>query len=387
MNVLFIPSRDEYYGATESFCSIVMALSENYNITPILLLSRYGRLSKFAEKNGYEYYVIGHRAFLVTEGSTVLRRLVKKSIKVFYYLRYHVANRKAIKLAERKVDFSKIDLIYSNHNRDDIGAILARRNHKKHIWHIREFSDKDFKCMTLRNDYIKFMNWQNNYFVAVSDAVMDWWVEKGIEKKRITRIYNGIDSTKFYKNGDKKKSDKIRIIMTGSLDPTKRQDFLLRALSMLPEETKSKIVVDIYGDGAFEYKMRLGNIVRKGALESIVSFKGYSSSIQDILYNYDIGIMASKAEAFGRVTAEYMMAGLAVLAANTGANPELIDDGRTGFLFDCASENSLMNNIEFLVENRNEIEIVARNARNEALQRFSLANCTDQLYSLFEAVV
>ena len=43
--------------------------------------------------------------------------------------------------------------------------------------------------------------------------------------------------------------------------------------------------------------------------------------------------MCSRSEGFGRVTAEYMMAELPVLASDTEANPELIREGIDGYLY------------------------------------------------------
>ena len=42
--------------------------------------------------------------------------------------------------------------------------------------------------------------------------------------------------------------------------------------------------------------------------------------------------MASEAEPWGRVTAEAMLAGVAVVGVNTGATPEIIQHGVTGLV-------------------------------------------------------
>ena len=48
--------------------------------------------------------------------------------------------------------------------------------------------------------------------------------------------------------------------------------------------------------------------------------------------------MSSPYEAFGRVTIEYMMAGLPVIGRNGGATPEIIKENETGMLYNSKKE-------------------------------------------------
>ena len=90
---------------------------------------------------------------------------------------------------------------------------------------------------------------------------------------------------------------------------------------------------------------------------SQINFLGSINDVHERLGNYQIGLMCSRAEGFGRVTAEYMHAQLGVIASDSGANPELIQDGVNGLLFKSGDAKSLSecilrlyNNREFLIE-------------------------------------
>ena len=63
-----------------------------------------------------------------------------------------------------------------------------------------------------------------------------------------------------------------------------------------------------------------------------INFLGPRTDVHSMLGNYQIGLMCSKSEGFGLVTAEYMHAKLGVIASNTGASPELIDNEITGLV-------------------------------------------------------
>ena len=52
----------------------------------------------------------------------------------------------------------------------------------------------------------------------------------------------------------------------------------------------------------------------------------------------DIFIMNSKAEGFGRVTVEAMLAGCLVLGRRTGGTLEIIDNAKNGILYDTEEE-------------------------------------------------
>ncbi|MBQ6587459.1 MAG: glycosyltransferase family 4 protein [Butyrivibrio sp.] len=386
MKIVFIPYSYEYYGASESFLDLIKTLADNYNVEPVILTSKYGRYNEFAKVNNFENYVIGHKAFLLSKGRSKVRKIIKFFLRPFYWGQYRISNVTAIMRAEKYVDFSSVDIIHTNLNRNDIGAILAQKHGIRHIWHIREFGDADYECVSLRNNYIDFMNRENNTLIAISDAVMNKWILQGINKERIVRIYNGVDESKFFPI---QRQDKqlVRIVMIGALHPTKGQILLLKAISNLPIEVKNRLRVDIYGDGKWDYKIRLFSLVKKKELSNIVTFKGYRDNICDIIKDYDVGVMASKAEAFGRVTVEYMMSGLLVIASNTGASMEIIRNGETGLIFEYPSVEALSKCIEYVVNNRKIISEIGNRACEDAKSRFSLSSTAKCVYSLYGKVI
>ena len=77
---------------------------------------------------------------------------------------------------------------------------------------------------------------------------------------------------------------------------------------------------------------------------------GYREDVCSLLHEYDCGVMCSRSEGFGRVTAEYMMAGLPVIASDTGANPELVNEGQTGLFYRWGDTSDLAKKIEMLAD-------------------------------------
>ena len=64
-----------------------------------------------------------------------LLTLMKHIVKYLLFLLGGITQRRVMKLP---IDFSTIDIVHSNTNRQDIGAFIARKHNIKHVWHVRE---------------------------------------------------------------------------------------------------------------------------------------------------------------------------------------------------------------------------------------------------------
>lgn len=386
MRVVYIPDVGETYGAANSFKEMVSSLHNNHGVEPVILTSQEGILTKFARENNFETHAIGHKAFLVSSGSTPVRKLIKKSLKPYYSRQYQKADIQAVAEAENYIDFSKVDLIHTNVNRNDVGALLAAKYHVPHVWHIREFGDSDYDCFSLRKDYIDFMNHHASRFIAVSGAVKDHWARKGLKRNQIEVVYNGVDADRFDIRRDKKDTGKIRMIFSGAIIPSKGQMQVIQALAGLESELKKKIKLDIYGTGAKEYLWKLNRIIKANDLEQCVEFKGYCDHLYEKVNSYDIGFVCSKSEGFGRVTVEYMMSGLCVIASDTGANPELVKDSVNGMIYHYNNINDLRSKIRKAINDMDEVKKLSENAYAFSKETFTAANNAANIYKIYESV-
>lgn len=383
MRVLFIPDVGENYGAAKSFQEMVYMLAEVYGVEPVLLLSKDEQLAEFARKNGYEYHISGHKAFYISSGSTKLRKIIKTFLRPLYALQYKYANKKALGIVAEEVNMDKIHLIHTNVNRNDIGALIAQKYKKKHVWHLREFGEDDYECISLRKNYICFMNQNTTRFIAISKAVESCWINKGIRKNKINCIYNGVDVKKFKRDPSLVQEEKLRICMTGSISPGKGHMQLFEAVNLLPNDVKDRIEVDVFGTGVKEYEYKLKKFIKSKRLENIIRFLGYEKNISEKLNSYHIGVVCSRAEGFGRVTVEYMLSGLCVIASNTGANTEIINNGIDGYTYEYGNPDSLKNIICDLFYNMGKIAIVRSVAVSKASSLFTSEVNAKKIYELY----
>ena len=99
----------------------------------------------------------------------------------------------------------------------------------------------------------------------------------------------------------------------------------------------------------------------------------------------DSAIVASKAEAFGRVTVEAMMAGTLVIGANTAGTKELIGENY-GLLYEQGNAIDLADKIIYAMQNSEKMSLIAKNAREYSLQRFSAGRNAREIFDVYETI-
>lgn len=386
MHILFVHNMDSKYGGCQSLLRLIAALRD---ISPDLEVSvaipqksEGGELFRAA---GCHVYPVPYEAYLQEKPEKKWKLPAKFVIRG---ARYCCCRAVFVKRLKRQIDFQTIDLIHSNSGRDDFGAILSRQLDIPLVWHLREFSDLDYDCYGYRYDPGRFMKKSCGHFIAVSDAVRKHWIKKGIPADRITTVYNGVEVlAQTEKNRADLDSGILSLVIAGRVGETKGQHLIIQAISLLPEAYKERVELDIVGDGKPGYEHRIKKMVKEKKLEKCIHFLGYQKDFQKKLGRYDCGVMCSKCEGFGMVTAEYMMAGLPVLASDTGANPELVRDGVTGFLFPYPDAEKLKDRIQFLIENKSVLKKMGAAAAKTARERFAIGREAEAIFRLYQETV
>ena len=100
----------------------------------------------------------------------------------------------------------------------------------------------------------------------------------------------------------------------------------------------------------------------------------------------DIELVCSKSEAFGRVTIEAMLAGIPVIASNTGGTIELIEHKQNGLLYNYGDVQQLSEMILTLVNDEQLKVKLVENASRFA-EKFTIERTAREVYNFFEEVV
>mgnify|MGYP004458911221 CR=1 FL=1 len=374
MRVLFISDADAYYGAPKAMLEMIISLKKLYNVEPVVFTSQKSVVNKFCEEHNIENYVTYHRGFLYDKGNLSFRYVTKNLLRFF---RYKIDNIIALNLAEKYVDFNTIDLIHSNSDRNDLGIELSIKHNIPHILHIREC----VRFHSFRNNFVDYLNRNAGACIAISECVKKDWIELGIKPDLLYTVYDGIDLDDIPVK-DKYDNSVLKIVCVGSLNiAQKSQDRIIQAMDYLPENLKDSVRLDFIGEGEDEEFLK--QMARHSTVKNI-NFLGYRKDVRELLKNYDIGIMSSGKEAFGRTTIEYGAAGLAVLATHCGANIELVNDGVTGILYDYDDSVDLAKKINMLYYDNELRRRLGIEARKKAIAYYSKELNASNVFELYQ---
>lgn len=121
----------------------------------------------------------------------------------------------------------------------------------------------------------------------------------------------------------------LLLACVGRLDPVKNHAALIEAFAVVAASLRSAHLV-LAGDG--QLRQRLGSLARRAGVGERVHFLGVRRDVAEVLAASDVFVMASDWEGGPLVAIEAMAAGLPVVATSVGWIPELVQNGRAGFV-------------------------------------------------------
>lgn len=190
------------------------------------------------------------------------------------------------------------------------------------------------------------------------------------EKGRV--IYNGIGMDKLQAGQEHfyKMDEDIKIMYIGRLVYGKGIHLLMKAFAKMYEEYPASL--HIIGDGAMranlEYGAKVLGIVDK------VHFYGQQVDIIPYLTEASIFVYPSIVqEVFGLSIVEAMAFGIPCISNNVGGVPEIIDDGKNGFLTEDITVDAIADSLRRVIQlnQENGLDAISQQAK-ETAKRFSI---------------
>ena len=178
-------------------------------------------------------------------------------------------------------------------------------------------------------------------------------------------------------------SEKIPILLAlGRLHPVKDHVFLLQACYLL-RECGLRFRCLIVGDGPERSKLQF--LIRELKIEDIVTLVGYvpHNKVSDYYRNADVVVLTSRSEGIPLVLMEAMSHETIVLAPAITGIPELVIDGKTGFLYEPGSLEDFAWRTEQICKSLNALTSVRRSASEHVRSHFERQANLGQFADLF----
>jgi glycosyltransferase involved in cell wall biosynthesis len=205
--------------------------------------------------------------------------------------------------------------------------------------------------------------------ISVSNFINRSVVSRSTRGIRTRTVYNGVSPTLPVIKAD---SRKVRIAIVGRVSPRKRHHVLVHAIKELNDQTRRFIEVSIYGSSPSpEYRENLERLIDEAGLGEVFRWKGFVSPADDIYKEVDILVAPAIDEPFGMTVLEAGAFGIPVIAAHSGALPELIVEAETGLLFSPDDPLALACAIESLANDDALRASIGANARRHVLMNFT----------------
>jgi len=168
--------------------------------------------------------------------------------------------------------------------------------------------------------------------VCNSQAAADRLRRAGVRRCKLVVIPNGLSEKAFVEATPALPVTPgvTRIGMIARMnDPAKNHRTFLRVAARLAAKFGDLEFV-LVGDGPL--RPELENFAAQVGLSSRIRFLGDRHDIAAVLASLDITMLPSSSESLSNVILESMAAGVPVIAADVGGNPELLEEGKTGLI-------------------------------------------------------
>jgi len=174
----------------------------------------------------------------------------------------------------------------------------------------------------------------------------------------------------------KTENKKFRIAHVGRFVPLKAQHHIIKAIALLPEETKSTVMLYFYGTGELLEKNKA--LAKKLIPNVEVNFMGFVTDRNTIYENTDCLVIASETEGLSLAIIEALASGTPTIASNVGGNPELIKHNINGFLFEYSDVEKLAELLALLIQDKALYQQFSQHSIALFESRFSIERCTKE---------
>jgi len=352
------------------------------------------RMSNELRKKGFDTLVLLSRKTSITKryemngNPFVMGNFIRPQLNqgIFYYLFYLPWKAFISYMFFLRFFFlQKPNIVHVNDMYDFIPAFAAKTLRIPVVYHLRMIRSKENQLNRIIG---KLVYRFSDKIFAVSEATANAFLSllspetKQMAKKKLVVVRDWNDNERFCKDISVEEKNRLReslglsdedfvIISVGRLEEWKGQHLIIEAIGKLLKENriKSNVKVLVAGgkvEGKEGYVSRLIKLIKDYKLENVVKLLGERKDVHKLLKISNLFVHTSiLPDPFPGTVVEAMLSGTPVLASSLGGVSEMIEDGKTGFLFNPRDFVDLKEKLFFLIENYNDVKNVSLKAQQK----------------------
>jgi glycosyltransferase involved in cell wall biosynthesis len=230
---------------------------------------------------------------------------------------------------------------------------------------------------------------------AVSSAVREYTIRGGgLDPDKVVTIPNGIEIDKIAMQDG---SPAIRealglegapvVLTVGNIRRVKGFDVLVRAAARVVARRPAVVFLIAGSVLEPEYERELRTLIGQLGLENNVRFLGKSEDVPSLLKLCDVFCLPSRSEGMPNALLEAMACRLPSVATAVGGTPEVIEDGRSGYLVASEDDAAVAERILSLLDDPALAREIGNAARLRVEQRFSAQRMVDDMVRMYDCLL
>tara|TARA_Y100000748_G_scaffold296321_1_gene289007 strand:+ start:943 stop:2076 length:1134 start_codon:yes stop_codon:yes gene_type:complete len=306
------------------------------------------------------------------------------------------------------ISYFQIPKLINKHNieivtfQDPITSFLGVYKIKKNFNNIKIVleSHGDFintleleKNLLFPNAYKKLFLKMASYTIKNADilrAVSSSTEEQALSfdtSKRVVRFPAWIDF-EIFSNIQPTRSNEgnFKILFIGSITDRKKPHMIIDALPKLHDD---KVEFHLVGPTPNQkYLEELREKIKYNNLEDRVYIHGIKSrdEVKEFYSENNLMILPSISEGLARVIFESQVTACPVLVTDAPGMQDIVIDGQTGYVFKSNDLKSMIEKIDYIIQNYNEATSVGKNAKDFILSNYSADNFKFSFQKIFDTV-
>jgi glycosyltransferase involved in cell wall biosynthesis len=213
---------------------------------------------------------------------------------------------------------------------------MARARSVPYVMHLHG-GDFDLFLQNLRPRMARFAARSLGHAAAVITTTARWGplLQRFVPRERIVVVPNAIHVDDFTPVAQPRRGPSVRLLFLGMVSARKGLDELAQALRELLRHGCTGFELDVAGGEEVPGELlRLRRLYATPGLHERVRFHGplFGADKLRLLQSADVFVLPSRNESFGIANLEAMACGLPLVSTRTGAIPDYLVDGVSGFL-------------------------------------------------------
>jgi L-malate glycosyltransferase len=273
-----------------------------------------------------------------------------------------------------------------------ISAILAREmtaGNGAHLKVVTTLHGTDITIVGQDRSYLPITRYgieKSDAVTAVSRYLRDVTVREFAVRRQVHVIPNFVDS-ELYRPGEASpyarslcREEESVLVHVSNFRPVKRIGDVLGVFDRVRRQIPARLL--LIGDGPD--RSLAERLATEGGFEDRTTFLGNVPSIETILPVGKLFLLPSDAESFGLAALEAMACGLPVIGTAVGGLPEVVEDGKSGFLKAVGDVEGMAEAALSLLRDPVKLEVFSREARRRAVEEFPVATAVGRYRRLYE---